>query len=140
MISGGVSRRAAQIPSGERLRHYFRELADKTPIDIILYNIPQFSNEISLDVVKRLAADCFVAVNFPEGFREGVNLREFHTGRRTQPMSPHEMGHFNAIREKLECLLSECGFDEEDRSSESLMPELRATVEAIVRKVVASRA
>jgi len=188
--------------SQHSIEHYFREIASRSPIDILLYNIPQFSNEISLEVVKRLAADCprivgikdssrdmprfmdtlnevkairpeftcligceeillpvllmgadggtiatsgvvpeavmklynsflngdiaeakriqfklleliktmFAAGNFPEGFREGVNLRGFNTGRGPQPMSPHEMEHFNAIRNKLACLLKECGF------------------------------
>jgi 4-hydroxy-tetrahydrodipicolinate synthase len=190
--------------SQHSIEHYFRELASKSPIDIILYNIPQFSNEISLEVVKRLVSDCprivgikdssrdmprfmdtlnevkairpdfscligceeillpvlmmggdggtiatsgvapeavmklyscfksgdfaeakriqfklleliktmFAAGNFPEGFREGVNLRGFNTGRGPQPMSSHEMEHFNAISAKLACLLSECGFTE----------------------------
>ena len=190
--------------SQQSIEHYFREIASKSPINILLYNIPQFSNEISLDVVKRLAADCprivgikdssrdmprfmdtlneikpvrpdfscligceeillpallmgadggtiassgvapeaimklyrsflsgdiaeakrlqfklleliksmFAAGNFPEGFREGVNLRGFNTGRGPQPMSPHELEHFNAIRSKLACLLKECGFSE----------------------------
>jgi len=190
--------------SQHSIEHYFRELAAKSPIDIILYNIPQFSNEISLEVIKRLAADCprivgtkdssrdmprfmdtlnevkairpdfscligceeillpallmgadggtiassgvapeaimklynsflkgdlaeakriqfkileliktmFAAGNFPEGFREGVNLRGFNTGRGPQPMSPHETEHFNAIRSKLACLLKACGFSE----------------------------
>ena len=197
--------------SQHSIEHYFREIASKSPIDILLYNIPQFSNEISLDVVKRLSADCprivgikdssrdmprfmdtlnevkairpdfacligceeillpallmgadggtiassgvapeaimklynsflkgdlaeakrvqfklleliktmFAAGNFPEGFREGVNLRGFNTGRGPQPMSPHEMEHFNAIRSKLACLLKECGFAEAADSTSS---------------------
>lgn len=44
--------------SQESIEHFFRELAKRSPIDIILYNIPQFSNEISLPVVTRLALDC----------------------------------------------------------------------------------
>jgi dihydrodipicolinate synthase/N-acetylneuraminate lyase len=44
--------------SQESIEHFFRELAKLSPIDIILYNIPQFSNEISLPVVTRLALDC----------------------------------------------------------------------------------
>lgn len=44
--------------SQESIEHYFRELARRSPIDIILYNIPQFSNEISLPVCERLAMDC----------------------------------------------------------------------------------
>ncbi len=44
--------------SQESIEHYFRELAAHSPIDILIYNIPQFSNEVSLEVVKRLAMDC----------------------------------------------------------------------------------
>jgi 4-hydroxy-tetrahydrodipicolinate synthase len=44
--------------SQESIEHFFRELAKRSPIDIVLYNIPQFSNEISLPVVTRLALDC----------------------------------------------------------------------------------
>lgn len=44
--------------SQESIEHFFRELAKRSPIDIILYNIPQFSNEISVPVVTRLALDC----------------------------------------------------------------------------------
>lgn len=42
----------------ESIEEYFRAIAGQSPIDILLYNIPQFANEISLPVVKRLAADC----------------------------------------------------------------------------------
>jgi len=44
--------------SQDSIERYFRELARRCPIDIIIYNIPQFSNEVSLEVVKRLALDC----------------------------------------------------------------------------------
>ena len=40
------------------LEAYFRDLAAHSPIDIIAYNIPQFANEISVDVLRRLALDC----------------------------------------------------------------------------------
>lgn len=89
-----------------------------------------------LELIKTM----FAAGNFPEGFREGVNLRGFHTGRGPQPMSPHEVEHFNAIRAKLACLLSECGFAEAahacGRGETEPAADLRATVEAIVRNVV----
>ena len=213
--------------SQHSIEHYFRELAAKSPIDILLYNIPQFSNEISLDVVKRLAMDCprivgikdssrdmprfmdtlnevktqrpdfscmigceeillpvllmggdggtiassgvapeaimklyssflsgnmdeakriqfklleliktmFAAGNFPEGFREGVNLRGFHTGRGPQPMSPHEMEHFNAIRSKLACLLKECGFAEAADSCQSSSAKVDSMLERIRKRL-----
>jgi 4-hydroxy-tetrahydrodipicolinate synthase len=44
--------------SQESIEHFFREIARQSPIDILLYNIPQYSNEISLPVLKRLAMDC----------------------------------------------------------------------------------
>ncbi len=213
--------------SQHSIEHYFRELAAKSPIDILLYNIPQFSNEISLDVVKRLAADCprivgikdssrdmprfmdtlnevkpqrpdfsfmigceeillpvllmgadggtiassgvapeavmkiynsflsgdlveakriqfklleliktmFAAGNFPEGFREGVNLRGFHTGRGPQPMSPHEMEHFNAIRGKLACLLKECGFAEAADSCQNSSAKVDSMLDRIRKRL-----
>lgn len=43
--------------SQEAIESYFQKLAEQSPIDIIIYNIPMFSNEISLPVLKRLAMD-----------------------------------------------------------------------------------
>lgn len=215
--------------SQESIEHYFRELAKKTPIDIVLYNIPQFSNEISVDVVCRLALECprivgikdssrdmprfmntlnrikpqrpdfscligceeillpsllmggdggtvassgvapeaimklyssflegnleeakriqfkmlelietmFAAGNFPEGFREGVNLRGFNCGRSRQPMGESEMLHFNQIRTKLACLLEDCGFSEAANVCSEEPAITRPDVERIVREVVA---
>jgi 4-hydroxy-tetrahydrodipicolinate synthase len=190
--------------SQDSIEQYFRELARRSPIDILIYNIPQFSNEVSLETVKRLAMDCprivgtkdssrdmprfmdtlnevkaqrpdfacligceeillptllmggdggtiatsgvapeavmklydcflkgdideakriqfklleliktmFAAGNFPEGFREGVALRGFATGRGRQPMSEKERIRFEEIRAHLACLLTDCGFQE----------------------------
>lgn len=42
----------------ESIEQYFREIAAKSPIDIVIYNIPVFANEISIPVLKRLALDC----------------------------------------------------------------------------------
>lgn len=44
--------------SQDSIEKYFREIAAKSPIDIIVYNIPVFANEISIPVLKRLALDC----------------------------------------------------------------------------------
>jgi len=41
--------------SEESIYQHFAEVAERSPIDIMLYNIPQFSNEIPFEVVKRLA-------------------------------------------------------------------------------------
>lgn len=42
----------------ESIEAYFREIAAKSPIDIVIYNIPAFANEITVPVLKRLALDC----------------------------------------------------------------------------------
>ncbi len=56
--------------SQESIEHYFREIAAKSPIDILLYNIPQFSNEISLPVVERLALDCPRIIGIKDSSRD----------------------------------------------------------------------
>jgi 4-hydroxy-tetrahydrodipicolinate synthase len=56
--------------SQESIEHFFRELAKRSPIDIILYNIPQFSNEISVPVVTRLALDCPRIVGIKDSSRD----------------------------------------------------------------------
>lgn len=45
-------------PSQESIETYFEELAERSPIDIVLYNIPAFSTEISVPVLARLARHC----------------------------------------------------------------------------------
>ena len=44
--------------SQEGIEEYFREVARHSPIDIIVYNIPMFANEVSVPVLQRLARDC----------------------------------------------------------------------------------
>lgn len=56
--------------SQESVEEYFREIARQSPIDILLYNIPQFANEISLPVVERLAADCPRIVGIKDSSRD----------------------------------------------------------------------
>ncbi len=40
--------------SEESLFEYFAEIAENSPLDILLYNIPQFTQELSLDLMERL--------------------------------------------------------------------------------------
>src|SRR5512140_3647755 len=56
--------------SQESIEHFFRELARRSPIDIVLYNIPQFANEISVPVVTRLALDCPRIVGIKDSSRD----------------------------------------------------------------------
>ena len=37
---------------------YFKEIADQSPIDITLYNIPMFASPIDVETVRRLADEC----------------------------------------------------------------------------------
>ena len=37
---------------------YFKEIADNTPIDVTLYNIPMFASPIDVPTVQRLAEEC----------------------------------------------------------------------------------
>lgn len=60
--------------SQESIEYYFREIARRSPIDILLYNIPQFSNEISLPVVERLALDCPRIVGIKDSSRDFPRL------------------------------------------------------------------
>ena len=54
----------------EAVEHYFRVLASRSPIDILLYNIPQFTSEIGLESVRRLAADCPRIVGIKDSSRD----------------------------------------------------------------------
>ncbi len=56
--------------SQDSIEHFFRELAKRSPIDIVLYNIPQFSNEISVPVLTRLALDCPRIVGVKDSSRD----------------------------------------------------------------------
>jgi len=56
--------------SQESIEHFFRELAKRSPIDILLYNIPQFANEISVPVLTRLALDCPRIVGVKDSSRD----------------------------------------------------------------------
>lgn len=56
--------------SQESIEQYYRAIAAESPIDILLYNIPQFSNEISLPVVTRLALDCPRIVGIKDSSRD----------------------------------------------------------------------
>jgi dihydrodipicolinate synthase/N-acetylneuraminate lyase len=56
--------------SQESIEYFFRELARSSPIDIVLYNIPQFSNEISIPVLTRLALDCPRIVGVKDSSRD----------------------------------------------------------------------
>ncbi len=72
--------------SQESIEHFFREIARQTPIDIVLYNIPQFSNEISVPVLTRLALDCPRIVGVKDSSRD--LSRFLNTLHQVKPQRP----------------------------------------------------
>ncbi|MCO6454173.1 MAG: dihydrodipicolinate synthase family protein [Pirellulaceae bacterium] len=44
--------------SADGVYAYFKEIADNSPIDVTLYNIPMFASPIDVPTVKRLAEEC----------------------------------------------------------------------------------
>lgn len=65
---------------------YFRELAAKSPIDIVVYNIPLFANEISLPVLSRLAQDCPRIIGTKDTSKDmGRFQQTLHTIKRQRP-------------------------------------------------------
>lgn len=181
---------------------YFKEIADRSPIDITLYNIPLFASPIDVPTVQRLAEECprvvaikdssgdlphmmrmiaavrplrpdfafltgwdaalmplllvgcdggtnatsgvvpeitkrlyeltlagrldearalqyrllplfdtmLYSAEFPEGFRAGVSLRGFNTGRGRQPQSEAQQQSLVKLRDQIQCLLAAEGF------------------------------
>ena len=50
------------------------------------------------------------SAEFPEGFRAGVSLRGFATGRGRQPQSPSQQQSLVKLRDQIQCLLAAEGF------------------------------
>lgn len=184
---------------------YFEEIANHSPIDITLYNIPMFASPIDVPTVQRLSEECprvvaikdssgdlphmmrmiqavrpnrpdfsfltgwdaalmpmlligcdggtnatsgvvpeitrqlydltlagkierarevqykllnlfdtmIYSAEFPEGFREALQLRGINTGRGRQPLSPGQRVDLEALSKTLQCLLAEEGFTSE---------------------------
>lgn len=70
----------------ESIEAYFRELAAKSPIDIVVYNIPVFANEISLPVLERLALDCPRIIGTKDTSKDmGRFQQTLHTIKRQRP-------------------------------------------------------
>ncbi len=184
---------------------YFKEIADHSPIDITLYNIPLFASPIDVPTVQKLAEECprvvaikdssgdlphmmrmiaavrplrpdfafmtgwdaalmpllivgcdggtnatsgvvpeitrklydltkagrldeardlqyrllplfdtmLYSAEFPEGFRAGLELRGFNTGRGRQPQSLVQQQALIKLRDQIQCLLAAEGFTDE---------------------------
>lgn len=104
----------------ESIEAYFRELAAKSPIDIIVYNIPVFANEISLPVLERLAMDCPRIVGTKDTSKDmGRFQQTLHTIKRQRPDFSVLIGW-----EELLCTGLFMGADGGTLSSAGVVPEV----------------
>jgi dihydrodipicolinate synthase/N-acetylneuraminate lyase len=104
----------------ESIEAYFRELAAKSPIDIVVYNIPVFANEISLPVLERLALDCPRIVGTKDTSKDmGRFQQTLHLIKRQRPDFAMLIGW-----EELLCTGLFMGADGGTLSSAGVVPEV----------------
>ena len=104
----------------ESIEQYFREIAAKSPIDIVIYNIPVFANEISVPVLKRLALDCPRIVGTKDTSRDMPRFQQvIHEIKSQRP-------DFSALIgwEELLCTSMFMGADGGTLSSAGVVPEV----------------
>ena len=104
----------------ESIEQYFREIAARSPIDIIVYNIPVFANEISLPVLQRLALDCPRIVGTKDTSKDmGRFQQTLHMIKRQRPDFAVLIGW-----EELLCAGMFMGADGGTLSSAGVVPEV----------------
>lgn len=104
----------------ESIEAYFRELAAKSPIDIVVYNIPAFANEISVPVLKRLALYCPRIVGTKDTSRDMPRFQQIlHEIKSQRPDFACLMGW-----EELLCTSLFMGGDGGTLSSAGVVPEV----------------
>jgi dihydrodipicolinate synthase/N-acetylneuraminate lyase len=104
----------------ESIEAYFRELAAKSPIDIVIYNIPVFANEISLPVLERLALDCPRIIGTKDTSKDMGRFQQ--TIHKIKPRRPD----FSVLIgwEELMCTALFMGADGGTLSSAGVVPEI----------------
>lgn len=104
----------------ESIEQYFREIAAKSPIDIVIYNIPVFANEISVPVLKRLALDCPRIVGTKDTSKDMCRFQQMI--REIKPQRPD----FSILMgwEELLCAAMLMGADGGVLSSGGVVPEV----------------
>ena len=106
--------------SQESIEAYFRELAQKAPIDIVIYNIPAFANEISVPVLTRLALDCPRIIGTKDTSRDMPRfLQVLHAVKKQRPEFSVLIGW-----EELLCDALFMGGDGGTLSSAGVVPEV----------------
>lgn len=98
------------------------------------------ARQIQYDLVK-LFDTMIYSAEFPEGFREAVNLRGFQMGRGRQPLSSEQRTDLGTLSNELQCMLSAHGFTDQPVGGCPIDPGQPAPnpaeVSAIVQQVVA---
>ena len=65
---------------------YFKEIADNSPVDVTLYNIPMFASPIDVPTVKRLAEECPRVIGIKDSSGDLPNMmRMIAAVRRVRP-------------------------------------------------------
>jgi len=77
----------------------------------VSHNIPQ-AKQLQYDLLKLFDVMLYSA-EFPEGFRESVQLRGFKMGRGRQPLSEEQQTDLQTLSRELQCMLSSHGFTDE---------------------------
>jgi 4-hydroxy-tetrahydrodipicolinate synthase len=114
----------------ESIEQYFREIAARSPIDIIVYNIPVFANEISLPVLERLALDCPRIVGTKDTSKDmGRFQQTLHSIKRQRPDFSVLIGW-----EELLCAGMFMGADGGTLSSAGVVPEVVMSIYHHARK------
>ena len=104
----------------ESIEQYFREIAAKSPIDIVIYNIPVFANEISIPVLQRLALDCPRVIGTKDTSKDmGRFQQTLHLIKRQRPDFSVLIGW-----EELLCTSLFMGADGGTLSSAGVAPEI----------------
>lgn len=104
----------------ESIEEYFRRIAAESPIDIVVYNIPAFANEISVPVLKRLALDCPRIVGTKDTSRDMPRFQQvIHEIKPQRPDFACLIGW-----EELLCAASFMGADGGTLSSAGVVPEV----------------
>ncbi|MGJ8640117.1 MAG: dihydrodipicolinate synthase family protein [Opitutaceae bacterium] len=104
----------------DSIEQYFRDIAEKSPIDIVVYNIPTFANEISVPVLKRLALDCPRIIGTKDTSRDMSRFqRVLHEIKSQRPDFSVLIGW-----EELLCTAMFMGADGGTLSSAGVVPEM----------------
>lgn len=104
----------------ESIETYFRQIAARSPIDIVVYNIPAFANEIGEPILERLALDCPRIVGTKDTSRDFPRFqRVLHRIKPQRPDFACLIGW-----EELLCTATFMGGDGGTLSSAGVVPEV----------------